>query len=87
MIRVLYIFYVVFQKEEGRCQVAARFTDSRQYNQKLSERMAGINLIYDIEARYQHFRETLTESTQQVLPQVERTTRQKWMTSPILRKI
>ena len=33
--------------------------------------MTGINAIDDIEARYQHFRETLTESAQQVLPKVE----------------
>ena len=33
--------------------------------------MAGISAIDDIEARYQHFRETLTESVQQVLPEVE----------------
>ena len=45
--------------------------------------MTGINAIDDIEARYQHFRETLTESAQQV----ERTTRQKWMTTPILQKM
>ena len=30
--------------------------------------MAGINAIYDIETRYQDFRETLTEFAQQVLP-------------------
>ena len=46
--------------------------------------MAGINAIDDMEARYQHFRETLTESAQQVLPEVERTARQKWMIAPIL---
>ena len=45
---------------------------SRQYNQKVSERMAGINAIDDIEAGYQHFRETLRESAQQVLPEVVR---------------
>ena len=49
--------------------------------------MAGINAIDDIEARYQHFRETLTESAQQVLPEEERTARQKWMTAPILQKM
>ena len=43
--------------------------------------------IDDIEARYQHFWETLTESAQQVLPEVERTARQKWMTAPILQKM
>ena len=60
---------------------------SREYSQKVSERMAGINAIDDIEARYQYLRETLTESAQQVLPEVERTARQKWMTAPILQKM
>ena len=60
---------------------------SREYSQKVSERMAGINALDDIEERYQHFRETLTESAQQVLPEVERTARQKWMTAPILQKM
>ena len=49
--------------------------------------MSGINAIDNIEAQYQHFRETLTESAQQVLPEVERSARQKWMTSPILQKM
>ena len=49
--------------------------------------MTGINAIYDIEARYQHFQETLTESAQQVLLEVERTARQKWITAPILQKM
>ena len=49
--------------------------------------MTGINATYDIEARYQHIRETLTESAQQVLPEVERTARQTWMTAPILQKM
>ena len=49
--------------------------------------MAGINTIYDIEARYQHFRETLTKSAQQVLPEVERTARHKWRTTPILQNM
>ena len=60
---------------------------SREYSQKVSERMTGINAIEDIETRYQHFRETLTESVQQVLPEVERTARQKWMTASILQKM
>ena len=60
---------------------------SRLYNQKVLEGMAGINAIDDIEARYQHFRETLPESAQEVLPEVERTARQKWMTAPILQKM
>ena len=57
---------------------------SRQFNQQFSERIIGINAIDDIEARYQHFRETPTESAQQVLPEVERTPIHKWMTTPIL---
>ena len=60
---------------------------NREYSWKVSERMTGINAIEDIEAQYQHFRETLTESAQQVLPEVERTARQKWMTAPILQKM
>ena len=49
--------------------------------------MAAINAIYDIDAQYQHFPESLTESAQQVLPELERTTRQKWKTAPILQKM
>ena len=60
---------------------------SREYSEKVSERMTGINAIEDIETRYQYFRESLTESAQQVLPEVERTARQKWMTAPILQKM
>ena len=44
---------------------------SREYSQNVSELTIGINAIDDIEARYQHFRGTLTESAQQVLPEVE----------------
>ena len=51
----------------------------RQYNQKVSERTAGINAIDNIEERYKHFWETLTEFAQQVLPEVERTAIQKRM--------
>ena len=43
---------------------------SRDYSQKVSEHMIGINAIDDIEAQYQHFREILTESAQQVLSEV-----------------
>ena len=49
--------------------------------------MAGINAIDNIETRYQHFRETLTESAKQVLLEVERTARQNWMTAQILQKM
>ena len=78
------------KKEDVKLQIDLLTADneySRQYNQKVSERMAGINAIDDIEARYQHFRETLTESAQQVLSEVERTARHKWMTAPILQKM
>ena len=78
------------KKEDVKLQLDLLTADneySRQYNQKVSERMTGINAIDDIEARYQHFRETLRESAQQVLPEVERTARQKWMTAPILQKM
>ena len=56
---------------------------SRQYNQKVSERMAGINAIDDIPT----FPGALTESAQQVLSEVERTVRQNWMTAHILQKM
>ena len=78
------------KKEDVKLQLyllTAENEYSRQYNQKVSERIAGTNAIDDIIARYQHFRETLTESVQQVLPEVERTARQKWMTAPILQKV
>ena len=78
------------KKEDVKLQLDLLTADnkySRQYHQTVSERMAGINAIYDIEARYQHFRETLTESAQQVLPEVERTVIQKWMTVPILHRM
>ena len=53
------------KKEDAKLQLDLLTADneySRQYNQKVSERMAGINAIDDIVARYQHFRETLTET-------------------------
>ena len=34
-----------------------------------------------------HIRNVLTESAQQVLPDVDRTAKQKWMTAPILQKM
>ena len=40
-----------------------------------------------MEDRYIKFRNALTESTQQVLPDVDRTVKQKWMTAPILQKM
>ena len=78
------------KKEDVKLQLDLLTTDneySREYSQKDSERMACINAIDDIEERYQHFRETLKESAQQVLPEVERTARQKWMTAPIQQKM
>ena len=68
------------KKEDAKLQLELLTADneySREYSQKVSERMIGINAIYDIEARYQHFQETLTESTQPVLPEVERTALQR----------
>ena len=78
------------RKEDVKLQLDLLTADneySRQYNQNVSERMTGINAIYDIEARYQHFRRTLTESAQQVLQEVERTASQEWMTAPILQRM
>ena len=40
-----------------------------------------------LENRYEPFRYALKESAQQVLPVVERTVKQKWMTAPILQKM
>ena len=49
--------------------------------------MKGINTIDNVEDRYIKFRNALTESAQQVLPDVDRTAKQKWMTAPILHKM
>ena len=43
--------------------------------------------IDNVEDRYIKFRNALTESAQQVLPDVDRTAKQKWMTAPILQKM
>ena len=78
------------KKEDVKLQLDLPTADneySRQYNQKVSERMTCINAIDDIEARYQNFQETLMEYAQQVLPEVERTARQKWVTASILQKM
>ena len=78
------------KKEDVKLQPELLTSDneySREYSREISEHMTDINTIEDIEAQYQHFRETLTESAQQVLPEVERTARQKWMTAPILQKM
>ena len=68
------------KKSDVKLQLVLLIADneySKVYRHKVSERVTGINTIDDIEARYQHFRKTLTESDQQVLPGVERTARQK----------
>ena len=49
--------------------------------------MESINIIDNVEDRYIKFRNALTESAQQVLPDVDRTAKQKWMTVPILQKM
>ena len=58
-----------------------------QFQRHISEYMEGINTIDNVEDRYIKFRNTLTESAQQVLPDVDRTSKQKWMTAPILQKM
>ena len=58
-----------------------------QFQRHISEHMEGINTIDNVEDRYIKFRSTLTESAQQVLPDVDRTAKQKWMTAPILQKM
>ena len=40
-----------------------------------------------MEDRYIKFRNALTESAQQIQPDVDRTAKQKWMTAPILQKM
>ena len=58
-----------------------------QFQRYISEHMEGINTIDNVEDRYIKFRNALTESAQQVLPDVDRTAKQKWMTAPILQKM
>ena len=58
-----------------------------QFQRHISEHMEGINTIDNVEDRYIKFRNALTEFAQQVLPDVNRTAKQKWMTAPILQKI
>ena len=58
-----------------------------QFQRHISEHMEGINTINNVEDRYIKFQNALTESAQQVLPDVDRTTKQKWMTAPILQKM
>ena len=53
----------------------------------ISEHMEGINTIDNVDDRYIKFRNALTESAQIVLPDVDRTAKQKWMTAPILQKM
>ena len=58
-----------------------------QFQRYISEHMEGVNTIDNVEDRYIKFRNALTESAQQVLPDVDRTAKQKWMTAPILQKM
>ena len=58
-----------------------------QFQRHISEHMEGINTIDNVDDRYIKFRNALTESAQQVLPDVDRTSKQKWMTAPILHKM
>ena len=49
------------KKEDVKLQLDLLTSDNeyrREYSRKVSERMTGINAIEDIEARYQHFRDT-----------------------------
>ena len=48
-----------------------------QFQRRISEHMEGINTIDNVEDRYIKFRNALTESAQQVLPDVGRTAKQK----------
>ena len=58
-----------------------------QFQRHISEHMEGINTIDNVEDRYIKFRNALTESAQQVLPDVGRTAKQKWMTAHMLQKM
>ena len=49
--------------------------------------MEGINTIDNVEDRYIKFRNALTQSALQVLPDVDRTAKQKWMTAHLLQKM
>ena len=60
---------------------------SIQFQRHISEHMEGINIIYNVEDRYIKFRNALTESAQQVLPDIDRTAKHKLMTAPILQKM
>ena len=52
-----------------------------QFQRHISEHLEGINTIDNVEDRYIKFRNALTESAQQVLSDVDRTAKQKWMTT------
>ena len=58
-----------------------------QFQRHISEHMESINNIDNVEDRYIKFRNALTESAQQVLPDIDRTAKQKWMTALILQKM
>ena len=48
-----------------------------QFQRHISEHMEGINIIDNVEDLYIKFRNGLTKSAQQVLPDVDRTAKQK----------
>jgi uncharacterized membrane-anchored protein YhcB (DUF1043 family) len=59
----------------------------QQFQQLVSEQLCEIDVTDDLDTRYNKFKEALTESAKHVLPEVERTAKQKWMTAPILQKM
>ena len=59
-------------------------THSRPFNKLISDRLQHNDAIYSIESIFKRLRDALTESVQQVLQNVEKTDKQKWITAPIL---
>ncbi len=57
------------------------------FHHNISEQLQGIDAIDNLEDRYTKFKDALIESAQQVLPVVETTAKQKWMTDEILQKM
>ena len=77
-------------KTVKRLQFEILRTDDKytiQFQRHISEHMEGINTIDNVEDQYIEFRNALTESAQQVLRDVDRTAKQKWMTAPILQRM
>ena len=60
---------------------------SKKIQQLTSERIEDNEAAECLEGRYDPFRDALTESAQLVLPVVERASKQKWITAPILQKM